>query len=104
MAAAKSGRRQAQVPLGRTLHGPAPGLLGHGRIARQVAACGRAFGVRVLRWGSQAGRARAAAGETVAPSREAFFADARILSLHLRLVPETRGVVTVAERERMRPG
>lgn len=102
-AAAKAGRWQAGAALGRTLRGRTLALYGYGRIARQVAAYARAFGMEVVWWGSEAGRARvAAAGETVAPSREAFFAEADVLSLHLRLVPETRGIVTGADLALMR--
>lgn len=104
-AGAKSGDWQAHAPLGRTLHGHTLGLFGYGRIARQMAVYGRAFGMRILWWGSEAGRARAAAaGETVAASRAAFFSEADILSLHLRLVPGTRGVVTGEDLARMRSG
>lgn len=102
-AAAKAGRWQAGAALGRTLRGRTLALYGYGRIARQVAAYARAFGMEVVWWGSEAGRARvAAAGETVAPSREAFFAEADVLSLHLRLVPETLGIVTGADLALMR--
>lgn len=104
LAAAKEGRWQAGAVLGRTLRGRTVGLYGYGRIARQVAGYARAFGMEVVWWGSDAGRARAAAdGETVAPSRKAFFAEADILSLHLRLVPETRGIVTKADLALMQP-
>lgn len=104
LAAAKAGRWQAGAALGRTLRGRTLSLYGYGRIARQVAGYARAFGMEVLWWGSEAGRARAAADrETVAPSREAFFAETDILSLHLRLVPETRGIVTGADLALMRP-
>ncbi|RMD95575.1 MAG: D-2-hydroxyacid dehydrogenase family protein, partial [Alphaproteobacteria bacterium] len=56
-------------------------------------------------WGSEAGRARAAAeGRAVAASREAFFECCDIISLHLRLVPATRGLVTADDLARMRDG
>lgn len=103
-AATKARRWQAGAPLGRTLHGRRLGLYGYGRIAREVARYARAFGIEVIWWGSDEGRARAAAaGETVAASRAAFFAETDIVSLHLRLVPATRGVVTRDDLARMRP-
>ena len=102
MASAKAGRWQAGV--GRTLRGKTVGLYGHGRIGRLVAGYARAFGCRVLWWGSADGRARAAAeGGDVAPSREAFFATSDIVSLHLRLGPATRGIVTAADLALMGP-
>ena len=87
------------------------GIWGDGRVGRQVARCGQAFGIRVWVWvwvwvwGSE--RSPQQAGEDgceVAASREALFADSDVLSLHLRLVPETRGAVALDDLLRMKPG
>ena len=92
-ASLQAGRWQSGV--GRTLRGRTLGLYGYGRIAGAVADYARAIGMKVQWWSSPDGRARAeAAGETVAPSREAFFATSDIISLHVRLKPATRGLVT----------
>ena len=89
----KAGRWQAGV--GKTLRGRTLGLYGYGRIAKAVAGYARAFGMEVVWWGSEDGRARAVAdGERVATSRGRFFAEPDIVSLHVRLKPETRGIVT----------
>ncbi|MFN4171738.1 MAG: D-2-hydroxyacid dehydrogenase family protein [Pseudorhodobacter sp.] len=102
MASAKAGRWQAGV--GRTLAGRTIGIYGFGRIGRLVAHYARAFGCRVIWWGSEAGRARAtAAGEEVAESRAAFFSGADVISLHLRLTAETTGIVTAQDLAQMRP-
>ena len=86
----KAGRWQSGV--GRTLRGRTLGLYGYGRIAGAVAGYAKALGLNVQWWGSEAGRARAAAaGETVAVSREAFFRESDIVSLHVRLNSATRG-------------
>ena len=96
----KAGQWQSGV--GRTLRGRTLGLYGYGRIARAVAAYAKAMGLKVQWWGSEAGRARAAAaGETVAVSREAFFKEADIVSLHVRLKPETRGLITAEDLAQM---
>jgi len=98
----KAGQWQSGV--GRTLRGRTLGLYGYGRIARAVAAYAKAMGLKVQWWGSEAGRARAAAaGETVAVSREAFFKEADIVSLHVRLKPETRGLITAEDLAQMQP-
>jgi D-3-phosphoglycerate dehydrogenase len=93
MASLKAGRWQMGV--GQTLAGRTLGLYGFGRIGRSVADFGRAFGMRVVWWGSDAGRARAgAAGESVPERRAAFFGESDFVSLHVRLTPATRGIVT----------
>jgi len=93
-----------QSGVGRTLRGRTLGLYGYGRIAGAVAGYARALGMKVQWWASEAGRARAAQdGETVAPSREAFFASSDIVSVHVRLKPETRGIITAADLAAMQP-
>ena len=102
MASVKAGRWQAGV--GRTLRGRTLGLYGYGRIAKAVAGYARAFGMEVVWWASEEGRARASAdGERVASSREAFFAGSDVVSLHVRLKPGTRGIVTADDLLAMRP-
>ena len=94
-----------QMGVGKTLRGRVLGLYGYGRIARAVAGYARAFGMDVLWWASEEGRARARAdGETVAPSRESFFGTSDVVSLHVRLKPATKGIVGPADFAAMRPG
>ncbi len=93
-----------QSGVGRTLRGRTLGLYGYGRIAGAVAGYAKALGMKVQWWASDAGRARAVQdGETVAPSREAFFASSDIVSVHVRLKPETRGIITAADLAAMQP-
>ncbi len=101
MASLKAGRWQAGV--GKTLRGRTLGLYGYGRIARAVSDYATGFGMNVVWWGSEAGRARALAdGQTVASSRHAFFADSDVVSIHVRLKPETRGIINVDDLRAMR--
>jgi D-3-phosphoglycerate dehydrogenase len=101
MAALKAGHWQSGV--GRTLRGQTLGIYGYGRIGAVVAGYAEAFGMRVTVWAREAARARARAeGLTPAPSREAFFETCDVISLHLRLVQETRGIVTAADLARMK--
>ena len=101
-ASLKAGGWQSGV--GRTLRGRTLGLYGYGRIAGAVAGYAKAIGMKVQWWSSAAGRARATAdGETVAASREAFFATSDIVSVHVRLKPETRGIITAADLAAMCP-
>lgn len=100
MASAKAGNWQMGV--GRTLRGRTLGLYGYGRIGRVVADYARVFGMEVQWWASEAGRAKAAAdGWQVADSRAAFFAQSDVVSLHLRLTPATRGIVSAGDLAQM---
>jgi len=90
--------------LGRALHGRTLGIWGYGKIGRMLAGYGKAFGMQVMVWGSETSRAAAVAdGCSAAPSRAAFFAEADVLSLHLRLGPATRGIVTAEDLACMKP-
>ena len=89
--------------LGRVLRGRTLAIWGYGKIGRMVAGDGKAFGMRVLVWGGEASRAAAVAdGFEAASSREDFFERADVLTLHLRLVDATRGLVTAADLARMK--
>jgi D-3-phosphoglycerate dehydrogenase / 2-oxoglutarate reductase len=102
VASCKAGEWQAGV--GHSLIGKTLGLYGYGRIAKLVAGYGAAFGMRVLVWARRESLERVRAdGLEAAASRDGFFADCDVLSLHLRLVPATRGIVKAADLERMKP-
>jgi D-3-phosphoglycerate dehydrogenase len=95
---------QWQGFVGQQLRGQRLGVWSYGRIGRQVAAYGKAFGMNVWVWGRAGSLADAKAdGFEAAPSREQFFAESDIVSLHLRLNNETRGLVTAADLARMGP-
>ena len=101
MASLKAGNWQMGV--GKTLKGRTIGLYGYGRIGRAVAGYADAFGMTVQWWSSEDGRARAAAdGRRVAESRQAFFAESDVVSVHVRLKPETRGMITLEDLTAMR--
>ena len=100
-AALKAGRWQ--IGVGTTLRGKTLGVYGYGRIGAVVAGYGRAFGMQVQVWAREATRAKARAdGYAVAPSKEAFFAECDVITLHMRLVEATRGIVTAADLARMK--
>ncbi len=93
-----------QMGVGRTLRGRTLGIFGYGRIGKAVADYGRAFGMNVVIWASEASRERAREdGETVAESKQAFFSECDIISLHLRLYDTTRGIVTAGDLAQMKP-
>ena len=84
-----------QTTLGRTLKGMTLGIYGYGKIGSLVAGYGKAFGMKVIGYGREASAKRAhAEGVKMAASRAQLFSGADVLSVHLRLAPETRGIVT----------
>jgi D-3-phosphoglycerate dehydrogenase len=90
--------------LGRVLKGRTLAIWGYGKIGRLVAGYGKAFGMKVMVWGSEASRQAAAAdGFTPASTRAEFFAQADVLSLHLRLNDATRAIVKAEDLARMKP-
>src|SRR5947209_15727079 len=93
-----------QMGVGRTLLFKTLGIYGYGRIGKVVAGYGQAFGMNVVVWASEASRARAEAdGVAVARSKAAFFEDCDVITLHMRLVGATRGIVTAADLAAMKP-
>ena len=93
-----------QIGVGSTLRGKTLGIYGYGRIGRVVAGYGRAFGMNVCVWAREAARERAREdGYDVARSKEEFFEQCDVISLHMRLVDATRGIVTAADLGRMKP-
>jgi D-3-phosphoglycerate dehydrogenase len=100
-AALKAGRWQSTVGWG--LRGRNLGIFGYGRIGAVVAGYGRAFGMNVSVWGREGSLQRARTdGFVAAASREAFFEQSDVISLHLRMRPETRGIVTADDLARMK--
>lgn len=93
-----------QMGVGRTLLFKTLGVFSYGRIGKVVAEYGRAFGMHVMTWGGAASQARAQAdGFAVADTKAAFFETCDVISLHLRLVEATRGIVTASDLARMKP-
>ncbi|HET9821162.1 MAG TPA: D-2-hydroxyacid dehydrogenase family protein [Burkholderiaceae bacterium] len=104
----QSGLKAASMPanfgIGMKLAGKTLGLWGYGKIGQRLAGYGKAFGMKVTVWGSEASRERARAdGHLPAPTREAFFEVCDVLSVHLRLAPETRGIIKLDDLTRMKP-
>ena len=102
MASLKAGTWQTGVYS--TVRGKTLGIFGYGRIGAVVAGYGRAFGMKVLAWARPESLERAKKdGYEVAASKEAFFTDCDVISLHMRLVDATRGIVSAADLARMKP-
>ena len=100
----KTGSMPPNFGLGMVLKGKTLGIWGYGKVGRLLAGYGQAFGMKVLVWGRAPARERAILdGFESALSREDFFAQSDVLSLHLRLVDETRGIVTLDDLTRMKP-
>jgi D-3-phosphoglycerate dehydrogenase len=93
-----------QAGVGWTLRGKTLGIYGYGRIGSVVAGYGEAFGMKVIVWARAKSLERALDdGHGVASSPEDLFAHSDVLSLHMRLVEATRGIVTAADLALMKP-
>ncbi len=104
----QSGLKASSMPanfgIGTVLRGRTLGIWGYGKIGQLIAGYAKAFGMHVVVWGRETSRNRALDdGLHAATSREEFFAQSDVLSLHLRLNDETRGIVTLEDLSRMKP-
>jgi D-3-phosphoglycerate dehydrogenase len=98
----RQGLWQGSVGFG--LAGKKLGLVGFGRIAQRVARYAEAFEMNVGVWGRQTTLERArTAGLAVEASMEKFFSEYDVVSIHLRLNPETRGAIKYRHLSKMRP-
>ena len=92
-----------QIGVGNSLRGKTMGIYGYGRIGAVIAGYAKAFGMKMLVWSRETSLARARAdGHAAARSKQAFFEECDIVSLHLRLVDSTRGIVTASDLGRMK--
>ncbi len=103
----QSGLKAVSMPpnfgIGSALRGKTLGIWGYGRVGQIVAGYGRAFGMDVRIWGREASRAQALRdGFQVAKTREEFFSQCDVLSLHLRLHEDARGIITLEDLSRMK--
>src|SRR5512146_779019 len=102
MAALKAGKWQ--IGVGHDLRGKTLGVFGYGRIGSVVAGYGKAFGMNILVWARESSLNQARSdGYSAARSKQEFFAESDVLSLHMRLVDATRGIVTAGDLGRMKP-
>ena len=92
-----------QVNIGSTVHGKTIGIWGYGKIGKRIAAYARAFGAKVLVWGSEASREDAVKdGYEKAATKADFFQNTDVISLHLRLTKQTAGIVKEADLSGMK--
>jgi D-3-phosphoglycerate dehydrogenase len=104
----QAGLKSASMPpnfgIGSVLKGKTLGIWGYGKIGQLVAGYGRAFGMQVQVWGREPSRARAIAdGYVAAESRQAFFESSDVLTVHLRLNDDTRGIIDLEDMSLMKP-
>jgi D-3-phosphoglycerate dehydrogenase len=98
----KQGKWQGSV--GRGLKDRTLGVYAFGKIGSVVAGVGKAFGMKVVCLGREASTQRAReAGFEATTDRKAFFESADIVTIHLPLNKETRGIVTAEDLMRMKP-
>ena len=97
----RTGRWQSE--LGTTVRGRTLGIFGYGTIGSEVARIAPSFGMHVLVWGRESSLARAKDdGFATVASKSALFERSDVLSVHLKLNDETRGIVSAADLARMK--
>jgi D-3-phosphoglycerate dehydrogenase len=102
MAALKAGNWQ--IGVGNSLRDQTLGIYGYGRIGTVIASYGKTFGMNVLVWSREASLVKARAdGYAIARDKQEFFEQCDVISLHMRLVEATRGIVTAHDLARMKP-
>jgi D-3-phosphoglycerate dehydrogenase / 2-oxoglutarate reductase len=90
--------------LSHRLGGSTLGIFGLGAIGSLVARAGTGLGMNVLVWGQQASAAKAKVmGYDFAVGQADLFERSDVVSLHVRLRPETAGIVGPEDLTRMRP-
>ncbi|UTW01614.1 D-2-hydroxyacid dehydrogenase family protein [Marinomonas rhizomae] len=91
-------QQSGSLGLGRVLNGAVLGIWGYGKIGQRIAQYAKAFGMKVLVWGSESSRVLAKEhGFSAAESKAEFFHTADIITLHLRLNDATKAIVTEAD-------
>ena len=96
-------RGEWQTRVGTELHGKTLGVLGLGRLGRQVARIGQAFGMEVIAWSTNLTAERAAGAGVEHVSRDELFRRADVLTLHVILGERNRGIVGARELALMKP-
>ena len=88
---------------GRTLFGKKLGILGLGRIGREIALLARTFGMQVLAWGPTLTAERAAQSGATFMELDALLGAADVVSVHLKLSDESRGLLSERRLRLMQP-
>ncbi len=90
--------------LSHRLRGSTLGIFGLGNIGSLVAEAGAGLGMKILVWGQEHSARRAVGkGYEAAPDKAALFERSDVLSLHVRLRPDTNGIVGPEDLARMKP-
>ncbi|XVV16027.1 D-2-hydroxyacid dehydrogenase family protein [Actinoplanes sp. CA-131856] len=99
--ALRDGRWQTTV--GTDLAGSTLGVLGLGRLGRQIARIGQAFDMRVIAWSQNLTPERAEEAGVAYVGKDRLFAESDVLTVHLKLSERTTGLVGAAELAAMKP-
>jgi D-3-phosphoglycerate dehydrogenase len=103
-ASLKAGRWERKAFVGHELYHKTLGVLGLGRIGREVATRARAFGMEVLAYDPYVAPSVAESVGAHALPLDDLLARADVLTLHLPLQAETRGMIGARELARLKPG
>jgi phosphoglycerate dehydrogenase-like enzyme len=85
-----------------TMHEKTVGIIGLGKLGSRIAAYANVFGMKVLAWSPNLTQERADEHNATAVSKEAIFSDSDLVTIHIPLVPASRGLVTGEDLGRMK--
>ena len=92
-----------QHTMGFGLRGRTLGVVGLGRLGRQVAAVGLAFGMEVVAWSQQLTTATADAAGVTRATKDELFGSSDVVTIHYKLSPRSAGLVGAREIGLMKP-
>jgi phosphoglycerate dehydrogenase-like enzyme len=92
-----------QRTVGTRLSGKRLGLVGLGRQGKEVAAIGRAFGMKLAAWSQNLDPDVAKKAHAKAVSKEELFSSSDVVTVHYKLSPRSVGLVGAAELALMKP-
>jgi D-3-phosphoglycerate dehydrogenase len=99
----RTNERLEAESLGHAVHGRTLGIWGLGKIGALVAGYAQAFGMEIVAHGRESSDGRAfELGIEFEPDRHAFLARCDVVTLHLKLNGETRGMITPTDLAAMR--
>ncbi len=92
-----------QQTVGTDLYGKTIGIIGLGNIGGKIASYAKVFGMNVIAWSENLNAEKAANAGAELVSKEALFANADFVTVHLVLSDRSRGIISAKDLKLMKP-